>query len=129
MPHARFHFAEILREAFGAAALMPHAYKLQRRIQHVEIIEAHLTGGKTFQIVAVGSACVRPTETNFVQLVGRYAGKIQTSLHRQARKCGIMFHAADALFRYGKKQFSVAHNAGRGVVHPRIVDAHRQQMI
>lgn len=40
-----------------------------------------------------------------------------------------MFYPAEAFFRDSKKQVSIAHDARRRIMHLRIIDAQRQQLI
>jgi hypothetical protein len=126
--HARFYSAKLLSETLRAAPLVPHAEKMQRGIQNVQIICRHFPSGETSQVVAKRYAGVWPAKAHLVQLGGRHSGKIETSLNRQARKTRVVFYPAEAFFRDSEKQFSVAYDACGGIVHLRVVDAERKQV-
>src|SRR5713101_1653837 len=89
-PHARFHRAEALREALGAAALVPHASEVTHRIKQVQIAEWHAACRKAFKIVAKERPRGGPAETYFVKLVRIGLGKVKTCTDRKLRKPGIM---------------------------------------
>jgi hypothetical protein len=107
----------MLRETLSSATLMPHAQEMKRGIQHVQIIERHFRGGVAFYIVTKSGPGARPAETNFVQLICLHVSKIETGLDGVAREGCVVFYAADALFGDGKKQFSIADDARRGIMH------------
>src|SRR5438105_15107150 len=96
-PHLRTRGPESLPEFLRATLLMPHAQKMQRGIQPVEVRQRHLAHGVTFQIVAVHRSSRLPAETDFVQLVRADFGKIQARANGILRKSRVVFETADAL--------------------------------
>src|ERR1700730_3733091 len=100
--HAHFYVSKLIGEAFCSALLVPHADEMHGGIQHVHIIQGHLTGRIAFQVVAICGSGMGPTEAHLVQLAGLYACKIETSLNGMTRETCIVFHATDAFFRDGK---------------------------
>src|ERR1700682_1570085 len=98
----RFCIAKLIREAFCAALLVPHADEMRSGFQNVQIIQGHLPERKTFQVVAICGSGMGPTEARLVQLGGLHACKIETCLNRVTRETCVMFQATDALFRDSK---------------------------
>jgi hypothetical protein len=71
--------------------------------------------------------CGRPPETDKIELIGANAGCSKAGCDREGRKSRVMFQAAQAFFGYGEENVAVAGNAGRRVVHFRIVDTQADQ--
>ena len=127
--HLRFRWPELLGELLRTALLMPHAEKMQRRIQPAEIRQRHLSGGIAFQIVAIDWSSRLPAEAHFVQLFSANTREIQARLNRFLRKARVMLHSADALFRHRKKELAIAGDAGRRIMHLRIVNPQRDHAL
>src|SRR5260370_15071308 len=102
---------------------MPHAQKMLRRVQDIQIGEGGRSGGKALQVVPKSCARALPPETHFVELVRPRFGEIEARTNREVRKPRIVFDAAEPFFRYGEKNLTVAHNTCGRVVHLGIVDA------
>src|ERR1700726_332658 len=71
--HSRFYVSTLTPQAPRAAFLMPHAHELQGGIEKVQIIQGHLSGRITFQVVAIRGSGMRPAEAHLVQLSGLHA--------------------------------------------------------
>ena len=67
-----------------------------------------------------------PAEANFIDLRGSDFREVETSLNGQPGETGIVLDARDAFFRRREKEFAVAHDACRGIVHLRVVDSDGQ---
>ena|ERR1700730_11454326 len=102
VPHTRFYISKLTGEAFRAALLMPHAQEMQSGIQNVQIIQGHLSGGITFQVVAIRGSGMRPAEAHLVQLAGPYARKVEARTNRVTREARVVFDPTDTFFRDGK---------------------------
>jgi hypothetical protein len=71
--------------------------------------------------------CGRPTEADKIDLIGPNAGRSKAGFDRERRESRVMFQAAQAFFGYGEEDVAIAGNAGRGIVHFRIVDTQADQ--
>lgn len=67
-----------------------------------------------------------PAETNFIDLRGSDFREVETGLNGQPGETGIVLDARDAFFRRREKEFAVAHDTSRGIVHLRVVDSNGQ---
>lgn len=70
-------------------------------------------------------ACGLPAETHLVQLLRTYLREIEARANGALWKARIVLRTADALFRYGEQQFAVAHDAGRRIMHLRVINPER----
>src|SRR5215470_2511403 len=87
---------------------------------------SYATQRKTLEVVAKGSAGLRPAKANLVELGGLQLGEIEAGANRQLRKARVMLETANALFGDGEEQLAVVHQAGGGIVHLGIVDSEGQ---
>ena len=76
--------------------------------------------------MAVNRAGGLPAETNFIDLRGSDFREVETGLNGEPGETGIVLDARDAFFRRREKEFAVAHDACRGIVHLRVVDSNGQ---
>ena len=125
-PHPCLGLAKALRESLASGFLVPHAGKVPRGIQHIQISDRPFPQRVEFQVVQVDRPGCLPAEAHFIQLLSADSGKLQASLNRQVRKARVVLLPANPLFRYGKEQFSITHNASRRIVHLRIINPKRQ---
>ena len=93
----------------------------------IYIVQRKRAGGHAFQIMLQSFDCGRPPEADKIELIGANAGRGQAGFDRERRESRVMFQAAQAFFRYREKNVSIAGDAGRGIVHFRIVDAQADQ--
>ena len=96
--------------------------EMTRGVQHVQIADRPLARGIQFQVVTKRRARSLPADAHFVDLVGSNLGEIKAGLDRKAGKAGVVLYATDAFFGNREKQFAIAHQAGGGIVHLRIVE-------
>lgn len=105
----------------GVVEISPHgAYE-------IHIVERKRAGGHAFQIMLHSFDGGRPTETDKIELIGAKAARGQAGFDRERRESRVMFQAAQALFGYGEKNVAIAGDAGRGIVHFRIIYAQADQ--
>ena len=102
---------------------MRHAQKSASRIQKIQIGDGLLAQSVAAQIMQVTNTRRRPPKANFIQLRRRNACEIEARAYGLDREARIVFHAAQSLFGNREKEFAVAHDARRGIVHLRVVDA------
>ena len=95
--------AKLTRKAPRAAALVPHAEKLARRVQNTEIAGGPAAGGEKFQVMAKRCARSLPSKTYFIDLAGRDFREIEAGLNGELREAGIMLEAADAFLGNSEK--------------------------
>src|ERR1700746_3432449 len=105
----------------GVVEISPHgAYES-------DVVQRKRAGGHAFQIMLQGFDCGRPPETDKIELISANAGRSKAGFNRERRESRVMFQAAQAFFGYGEKNVAIAGNAGRGIVHFRIVDTQADQ--
>src|SRR6266436_4991252 len=114
--HARLYWAELPMKRIRAGLLMPHADKMPRRVENVQVRNGPLASGKQLQGVAIFISRRWPAETNVIQLIRANPCKIQARTNGIRGKSRVVFQPADPLFSNGKKQFAVAHHARRRVM-------------
>lgn len=96
---------------------MPHAGEMAGGIQNVQIADGPLAGEKELQIVAIGGGRRLPAHSDFIDLVGADFREIEAGLDGERREARVMLETADAFLGNGKEQFTVANDAGGGIVH------------
>src|ERR1700704_3266474 len=121
--HFGARLSEMIHEGPESAILVRHACVQSRGIQQIQIRDWILAAQKALQIRGEHAARRRPALAYEIELVGPHLHKIQTRADGEARKTSIVLDPADALLSHGKKQLAVTHNACRGIVHLRIVEA------
>ena len=105
----------------GVIEISPHgAYE-------IDVVQRKRAGGHAFQIMLQGFDCGRPSKADKIELIGANAGRSKAGFNRERRESRVMFQAAQAFFGYGEKNVAIAGNAGRGIVHFRIVDTQADQ--
>src|SRR6266849_2717519 len=88
--------AELLREAFGTAVLVPYSANIARGIEQIEAGERHAASRVAFQVMHLERPGRLPAEANFVEGVWLHFGKIQAGANGMMRKVRIVFASADA---------------------------------
>src|SRR5690348_13517064 len=121
--HFGARWAEITRETAKPAIAVGHAGIQARGIENIQVGGGILAAQKTLQIRGKNAMRRGPSLADEIELVGADFGKVQAGANGEPRETGVMLDPADALLGYGKKPFAVADNAGRGIVHLRIVEA------
>src|SRR5690348_13754412 len=116
---------ENLREPLRSSVLMPHAQKMKRGIQSVQVRRGHFSGRVTFQIVAKRRPGNLPAEAHFVELLRLDACEIQARSNRILRESRVVLGPADAFFRHCEHDFAVAHQACCRIMHLRIINPQR----
>jgi hypothetical protein len=109
-----------MREALESAVLVRHARVKPRGIQRIQIGERILAAQKALQIGGKDSARSGPALANEIEFVRRTFAKSRQA-RMAVRKAGIVLDPADALLGHGKEQLAITRDAGRRIVHLRII--------
>ena len=76
---------------------------------------------KTFQVRGEHLTRLGPSRAHEIEFIGADLGEIQAGANREMRKSRVMLDAADALLGHGIQQLAIAGDAGRRVMHLRII--------